>query len=113
MSPAARELYDAAPVFAALGDETRLGLVSRLAAGKAMSITTLTSGTNVTRQAVTRHLQVLEDAGLVRGMRRGRERLWLLEAARLQLTRNAIDHISEWWDEKLAGLKASLEQEGR
>ncbi len=110
MSRAAPKLDNAAPVFAALGDETRLGLVSRLSAGGAMSITTLTAGTDVTRQAVTRHLQVLEDAGLVRGMRRGRERLWMLEAARLQLARNAIDHISEWWDEKLAGLKASLEQ---
>src|ERR1700682_6289463 len=113
MSPAVRELDDPAPIFAALGDETRLGLVSRLSAGNPMSITTLTSGTNVTRQAVTRHLQVLEDAGLVRGMRSGRERLWVLEKARLQLARNAIDHISEWWDEKLAGLKASLERKSR
>jgi DNA-binding transcriptional ArsR family regulator len=113
MSRAVPNLDDAAPIFAALGDETRLGLVSRLSAGKAMSIATLTSGTDVTRQAITRHLEVLEDAGLVRGKRRGRERLWMLEKARLELARNAIDHISEWWDEKLAGLKASLEQEGR
>lgn len=113
MSSAAPKLNDAAPIFAALGDETRLGLVSRLSAGRAMSIAALTSGTDVTRQAVTRHLEVLEDAGLVHGERRGRERLWMLEKARLQLARNAIDHISEWWDERLAGLKASLERESR
>ncbi|HEY8766421.1 MAG TPA: metalloregulator ArsR/SmtB family transcription factor [Dehalococcoidia bacterium] len=110
MSPAVRKLDDAAPIFAALGDETRLGLVSRLAAGKPMSIVTLTSGTDVTRQAVTRHLQVLESAGLVRGMRRGRERLWQIDPAQLQEARRCIDHISEWWDEKLARLKASVEE---
>jgi DNA-binding transcriptional ArsR family regulator len=112
MSPAVRELDHAAPIFAALGDEIRLGLVARLSAGKPMSIARLTSGTDVTRQAVTRHLRVLEDAGLVRGKRRGRERMWELDKARLQLARNAIDHISEWWDEKLARLKASMEQQG-
>jgi DNA-binding transcriptional ArsR family regulator len=110
MSPAVPELNDAAPIFAALGDETRLGLVSRLSAGRPLSITTLTSGTDVTRQAVTRHLQVLEDAGLVRGTRRGRERVWELDKARLQLARQSIDHISEWWDGKLARLKASVEE---
>lgn len=75
-----------------------------------MSIARLTSGTDVTRQAVTRHLRVLENAGLVRGKRRGRERMWELDKARLQLARNAIDHISEWWDERLAHLKASVEE---
>ncbi len=111
MSPEARKPNQAAPIFAALGDETRLGLVSRLAAGQAMSITRLTEGTDVTRQAVTRHLQVLEDAGLVRGTRRGREMLWELDRARLQLARRSIDHISDWWDDKLSALKASLEED--
>jgi len=55
---------------------------------------------------------VLEDAGLVRGKRRGRERMWELDKARLQLARRCIDHISEWWDEKLARLKASVEEQG-
>jgi DNA-binding transcriptional ArsR family regulator len=64
-----------------------------------MSIATLTSGTDVTRQAVTRHLQVLEDAGLARGTRRGREHLWELDKARLRLARRCLDHISEWWDD--------------
>ena len=72
-SPSAtrKPALDAAPVFAALGDETRLGLVARLSEGDRVSITRLTEGTDVTRQAVTRHLEVLEDAGLVRGTRRG------------------------------------------
>jgi DNA-binding transcriptional ArsR family regulator len=111
MSPSVRKLYDAAPIFAALGDETRLGLVSRLSAGKLISITRLTSGTGLTRQAITRHLEVLSDVGLVRGTRRGRERLWELDKARLELARHSIDHISEWWDEKLARLKASVEEQ--
>src|SRR5207249_1269665 len=109
MSLASHELDQAAPIFAALGDETRLGLVARLAGGEALSITRLTEGTDITRQAVTRHLEVLADAGIVRGTRRGRERLWELERARLELARRSIDQISEWWDEKLAELQASVE----
>src|SRR5438876_8284131 len=109
MSPAVHRLDDLAPIFAALGDETRLGLVARLAASEPLSITRLTEGTDVTRQAVTRHLEVLADAGLVRGARYGRERRWELDRARLELARRAIDHISEWWDEKLLELKASVE----
>jgi DNA-binding transcriptional ArsR family regulator len=101
---------DAAPVFAALGDETRMGLVARLAAGDRLSITRLTEGTDVTRQAVTRHLEVLEDAGLVRGTRRGRERLWELEPKRIELARRSLDDISRWWDSKLAALKAKVEE---
>jgi DNA-binding transcriptional ArsR family regulator len=101
---------DAAPVFAALGDETRLGLVARLAAGERVSITRLTEGTDVTRQAVTRHLEVLEDAGLVRATRRGRERLWQLEPARIQLARRSLKDISRWWDKKLAALRAKVEE---
>src|SRR5438105_10247948 len=109
MSAAAPELSDAAPVFAALGDETRLGLVARLSAGEPMSITRLTVGTDVTRQAITRHLEVLSDAGLVRGTRRGRERLWELDRSRLEVARRYIDHIAKWWDEKLTDLKTSVE----
>jgi len=99
----------AAPIFAALGDGTRLGLVARLSAGEPLSITRLTDGTGVTRQAITRHLEVLSEAGLVRGTRRGRERLWELDRARLELARRSLDQISGWWDEKLAELKASVE----
>ena len=73
-----------APVFAALGDETRLRIVSRLVDGRARSITALAAGEPVTRQAITKHLRVLQDAGLVRSERRGREQLWELERARLE-----------------------------
>ena len=101
---------EAAPIFAALGDETRLGLVARLSAGAPMSITRLTAGTDFTRQAITRHLEVLEDAGLVRGTRLGRERLWELEPKRIELARRSLEQISRWWDDKLAALKAKVEE---
>ena len=97
-------------MFAALGDQTRLGLVARLSAGEPLSITRLTEGTDLTRQAVTRHLEVLSDAGLVRSSRHGRERLWELERARIELARRSLDQISGWWDERLAALKASVEE---
>jgi len=112
MSPGGDESDDSAQVFAALGDSTRLRLVARLAASEPLSITRLTAGTEITRQAVTHHLEVLADAGLVRGRRRGRERVWELDRARLELARRAIDHISTWWDEKLAEVKTSLEANG-
>ena len=111
-SPSAirKPALDAAAVFAALGDETRLGLVARLSGGDRVSITRLTEGTDVTRQAVTRHLEVLEGAGLVRGSRRGRERLWELEPKRIELARRSLKEISRWWDKKLAALKAKVEE---
>ena len=99
-----------APVFAALGDETRLRLVAALCAGGAMSIAQLTGGTDITRQAVTKHLHVLAGAGLVRGARRGRERLWQLEPSRLDDARHALDVISRQWDETLGRLKAFVER---
>ncbi|HUF54694.1 MAG TPA: metalloregulator ArsR/SmtB family transcription factor [Dehalococcoidia bacterium] len=104
-----KRLEGAAPVFAALGDETRLGLVARLSTGQALSITRLTEGTALTRQAITRHLEVLSDAGLVRSTRHGRKRLWELERARFELARRSLDQISDWWDGKLADLRAVVE----
>lgn len=106
----ATTIEETAPIFAALGDETRLGLVARLASGEALSISRLTEHTNVTRQAVTRHLEVLEEAGLVRGARRGREHLWQLEPARLAIARRSLDQISRWWDKKLEALKEMVEE---
>src|SRR6266581_9681810 len=103
-------LADTAPIFAALGDETRLGLVAYLARGDTLSIAQLTARTLVTRQAVTRHLEVLAEAGLVRGTRRGREHLWQLEPKRIELARRSLDEISRWWDKKLAALKAGIEE---
>jgi DNA-binding transcriptional ArsR family regulator len=102
-------LKTSAPVFAALGDETRLKLVARLCSGGPLSITQLTAGSRVTRQAVTKHLVVLANAGLVRSTRRGRERLWRLELARVAETRRYLDLISAQWDQALDRLKRSLE----
>ncbi|HXD98312.1 MAG TPA: metalloregulator ArsR/SmtB family transcription factor [Candidatus Acidoferrum sp.] len=103
-------LAAAAPVFAALGDETRLQLVARLCTGGPMSIARLTSGSEVTRQAITKHLHVLAGAGLVRGSRLGREQIWEIEPARLQEARRSLDHIEAQWDEALGRLKAALER---
>ena len=98
-----------AHVLAALGDKTRLLLVARLAAGKPLSISRLSSGTRMTRQAVTKHLRVLERAGVARGHRRGRERLWELDPAQLREARRQLDQIAGQWDDALARLKASVE----
>jgi len=98
-----------APVFAALGDETRLAIVARLCSGGPRSIAGLTEGTSVTRQAITKHLHVLAGAGLVRGVRRGRERIWQLEARRLDEARRYLAKISKHWDVALESLKKFVE----
>jgi DNA-binding transcriptional ArsR family regulator len=100
---------ESAPLFAALGDETRLRLLGRLCANGPMSISRLTEGQDVTRQAVTKHLHVLEEAGLVRGMRRGRESLWEPEPRRLEEARRYLDLISKQWDQALGRLKTLVE----
>jgi DNA-binding transcriptional ArsR family regulator len=107
---AATSLAASAPVFAALGDETRLRLVSRLCESGPASIAKLTSGSNVTRQAIAKHLRVLEDAGLVRGTRDGRESVWELEPGRLEGARRSLDAISVQWDAALGRLEAHLER---
>ena len=109
-SPRAAALTRAAPLFAALGDQTRLRLVARLGAEGPLSITRLTAGTEVTRQAVTKHLEVLEGAGLARSTAKGRERLWQLRPEPLDAVRRALDLISRRWDESLGRLKAALEE---
>lgn len=100
----------AAPVFAALGDQTRLTLLAKLSGGTRLSIARLTKGSAVTRQAITKHLQVLHDAGLVRGVRRGRENLFELKPKRLDEARHALDGISRQWDQALARLKSFVEK---
>ncbi len=105
------ELRGAAPVFAALGDRTRMLLVARLCGGQSLSITQLAAGTRVTRQAVTKHLHVLAHARVVRGFRQGREQLWELNAEQLREARRCLDVISSHWDAALGRLKASLESE--
>lgn len=104
-------LARAAPVFAALGDETRLELVARLCTSGPMSITRLTEGGNVTRQAVTKHLHVLEEAGLARGRRVGRDHVWEIDARRFDEARRWLDFIEGRWDGALARLKAMVEGE--
>jgi DNA-binding transcriptional ArsR family regulator len=110
-SSAARTLRETAPVFAALGDETRLGLVARLCDDGPQSIAKLTEGSDVTRQAVTKHLRVLEDAGLVRGSRDGRESVWQIEPRRLEAARRSLDLISARWDSAIERLRIMVERE--
>ncbi len=105
----AARLVRTSPVFAALGDETRLKLVERLCAGGPQSIARLTTGSAVTRQAITKHLGVLAGAGLVHDVRRGRERIWDLDTARLDEARRFLDRISQRWDEALGRLKKLVE----
>jgi DNA-binding transcriptional ArsR family regulator len=100
----------AAPLFAALGDETRLALVARLCSGGPQSIARLTTGSAVTRQAITKHLDVLAGAGLVHDLRRGRERIWELDTDRLGEAGRHLDQISKQWDHALARLKKFVEE---
>jgi DNA-binding transcriptional ArsR family regulator len=93
-----------------LGDETRLLLISRLCNDGPMSITRLTSGTNVTRQAITKHLEVMRKAGLVRNARRGRERIWQLEQQRLKQAKHCLELISKQWDDALGRLQKFVEE---
>ena len=108
-SAAAAKLIEAAPVFAALGDATRLRLVARLCVDGPLSITRLSEGTGVTRQAITKHLHTLADAGLVQHDRRGRERIWELETRRLERARRCLEQIADQWDAAISRLKAFVE----
>jgi DNA-binding transcriptional ArsR family regulator len=98
-----------AAVFAALGDETRLSMLGKLASGQAQSISRLTAGTDLTRQAVTKHLRVLEGAGLVRSVRSGRESQFGLEPEPLGAAKEYLDDVSKQWDEALVRLKSFVE----
>lgn len=101
-----------APVFAALGDETRLRLIARLCDEGPLSIAKLTTGFGVTRQAITKHLATLAEAGLVSAQRKGRESLWELEPRRLADAQRWFEQISRQWDASLARLKAYVEDRG-
>ena len=100
----------AAPVFAALGDETRLGRVSRLVDQGPLSIARLAEGAGVSRQAITKHLGALAKAGLVKSRRRGRERIWRLEPRRLGEARSYLERISARWDDALERLRRLVER---
>ncbi len=99
-----------AVLFAALGDPTRLALVTRLCDDGPASIARLTEGSTVTRQAVTKHLRVLQRAGIVTATRAGRETQWRLEQRRLREARRQLDHIAAQWDVALARLRAFVEE---
>jgi len=105
---AARRRYHAA-VFAALGDETRLALVSSLSGGQPRSIAQLTGGSRLTRQAITKHLRVLESAGIVHGVRAGRESRFELDPAPLNELKDYLGRVSEQWDQVLARLQNLVE----
>ena len=96
-------------LFAALGDQTRLRLVSRLCADGPTSITRLTAGSKVTRQAITKHLRVMQQAGLVRSARHGRESVWQLDQRRLEDARRYLHQISKQWDDALGRLRKFVE----
>jgi DNA-binding transcriptional ArsR family regulator len=102
-------LEKSVPIFAALGDETRLRLIAALCVGGAMSITQLTAGTELTRQAVTKHLAVLHQAGLVRDAKVGRERQWEFEPNRLDEARRSLEMIASQWDSALERLRLAVE----
>jgi DNA-binding transcriptional ArsR family regulator len=103
-------LVRAAPLFAALGDATRLRLLARLGRAGPQSITQLAAGMPVTRQAVTKHLRALEAAGLARGRRRGRERVWVMEPARIGEAQRYLDMISAQWDAAIERLRDLVEE---
>jgi len=98
-----------ATLFAALGDQTRLRLVSRLCDDGPMSIARLTAGTRITRQAITKHLRVMEAARLVHSTRHGRESVWQLDQQRLEDARRYLALISKQWDGALGRLRDFVE----
>lgn len=99
-----------ARLFAALGDETRLTLVRKLSTGQPISISRLTEGSRLTRQAITKHLRVLEEVKIVRSVRAGRESRFALDPAPIAEIRSYLDFVSAQWDQALARLKSFVER---
>lgn len=102
-------MISAAPIFAALGDPTRLGIVSRLSANGPLTTMHLTEATEMSRQAVTKHLLTLEQAGLVNSRRLGRDRIWELEATRCREVSVYLTAISTEWDAAIERLRRFVE----
>jgi DNA-binding transcriptional ArsR family regulator len=98
-----------APVFAALGDDVRLSLIAKLCAGQPHSISQLTEGSRLTRQAITKHLRVLESVGIVHSVHKGRESLFEFDPKPLEESRKYLDFVSEQWDQALSRLKSFVE----
>ena len=109
VSTASMSAADFAPLFAALGDPTRLGLVETLADGRHHSIAELTGDHRMTRQAVTKHLKVLESVGVISSIRVGREVLFGYQPDQLQAAAQRLASISRQWEDALGRLKAFLE----
>jgi DNA-binding transcriptional ArsR family regulator len=99
-----------APIFAALGDPTRLSLVAKLCAGPPCSIAKLTEDTRLTRQAVTKHLRVLQQARLVRSARAGRESRFELNPGPIIASKHYLDLVSKQWDDALERLRNFVER---
>src|ERR1035437_2540085 len=99
-----------APTFSALGDETRLSLVAKLCGGRPYSISELTQGSQLTRQAITKHLRVLESAGIVHSVRRGRESRFEFDPQPIEGIKQYLDSVSEQWDQALSRLKSFVEE---
>ena len=99
-----------APVFAALGDETRLSLVAKLCEGSPQSIARLTEDLNLTRQAISKHLRVLQDAGIVDSVRVGRESQYEFKPKPIDDIKSYLDHVSRQWDDALGRLKSFVER---
>jgi DNA-binding transcriptional ArsR family regulator len=104
-----RALVRAAPLFAALGDETRMRIIGRLCDRGPQSIARLTEGGAISRQAITKHLDALAQAGLIRSERAGRERIWRIEAKRVADVRRYLDQISTQWDAAVDRLRSFVE----
>jgi len=104
-------LAEAALLFAALGDETRLALLERLSRNGPASITQLSEKSQVTRQAITKHLQTLAAAGVVEGTRSGREHRWRLNPERLADAQRCLAQVGRFWEDALSRLKARIEAE--
>ena len=100
---------DPVPLFAALGDRTRLIIVTTLADGEAHSISELAGGFGISRQAVTKHLKVLEQAGLVANDRAGRESRFRLDGEGLDAARDYLDRVSAYWDAAIGRLRGMVE----
>ena len=96
-------------VFAALGDATRLSLLAKLCSGQPRSISQLTEGSKLTRQAITKHLRVLESAGIVHSVHTGRESLFEFELEPIAEVREYLGFVAEQWDQALARLKSLVE----
>lgn len=100
---------DAAIIFAALGDNTRLSLLTRLQDGQPHAIVELTDGTGLTRQAISKHLHILENAGLVVSEKTGRESRYLFDEQGVQKARAYLDMASAQWDTAITRLKDFVE----